>query len=54
MPLQSDWLRVDVERHFEGIPKPALRDFVSVDTVESCDNAMNYIKKKGRFTEMLS
>ena len=30
MPNNKDWLRVDVERHFEGIPRTAIRDLVSV------------------------
>ena len=30
LPMNQDWLRVDVERHFEVIPRQHLRDVVAV------------------------
>jgi len=30
MKADQNWIRVDVERHFEGVPRPHLRDIVSV------------------------
>lgn len=29
LPPNQQWLRVDVERHFEGVPLTAIRDIVT-------------------------
>jgi len=44
----QNWLRVDVERHFEGIPRPHLRDIVTVGTTDSCEHSIDFIQKTAR------
>jgi len=30
LPANKEWFRVDVERHFEGIPRMEIKDLVAV------------------------
>ena len=48
MPANQTWIRIDVDRHFEGIPRTKNRDILSVakpvhneDTMEIVRQATN-------------
>lgn len=63
LPKNQDWLRVDVERHFEAIPRHALKDFVGVkrpvhnqktiDFVQTATHTTNLHSQTGEMSEEL-
>lgn len=38
-------MRVDVERHFEGIPRLSIRDYVSTERPTENERSINFIRK---------
>jgi len=52
MPANKEWLRVDVERHFEGIPRQELRDFVGVKRRGPSEHTLDFVKKKSMDTAL--
>jgi len=52
MPANKEWLRVDIERHFEGIPRLELRDFVGVKRRGPSEATLNFVKNKSMDTAL--
>lgn len=52
MPANKDWLRVDVERHFEGIPREHIRDLVSTKRRGPSPRTIDFVKHKSAETKM--
>lgn len=44
MPANKLWWRIDVERHFEGTPRTAIRDIVSVAKSSANERSLDAIK----------
>lgn len=54
MKANQDSIRVDVVRHFEGLPRQELRDFVGVKRRGPSDKAVNFVKNKSMETKLHS
>lgn len=52
MPANKDWLRVDVERHFEGIPREHIRDLVSTKRRGPSQRTIDFVKNKSSETKL--
>lgn len=52
MPANKDWLRVDVERHFEGIPRESLRDIVATKRRGPSQKTIDFVKNKSADTKL--
>lgn len=52
MPANKDWLRVDVERHFEGIPREHLRDLVATKRRGPSQKTIDFVKNKSSDTKL--
>ena len=52
MPINKTWLRVDVERHFEGIPRTKIRDLVSVAKPKSNPKTHDVLRKVTNIPQM--
>jgi len=48
LQANQNWIRVDIERHFEGIPKQQLRDLVCPKQAEECEAAIKFVTKQGK------
>lgn len=44
MPTNKLWWRIDVERHFEGTPRTAIRDIVAVGRTNSNEKSLDAVK----------
>lgn len=47
MPLNQSWIRIDVVRHFEGIPRTTIRDIVSVSKAKDNVASLEVAKQLG-------
>lgn len=45
MPAGQTWMRVDVDRHFEGIPRTSIRDLVSVQKPMGDSKTLESLRK---------
>lgn len=55
LPANKDgWLRVDVERHFEGIPRQEIRDYVAVKRRGPSEKTLNFVKNQSMQTVLHS
>lgn len=54
MKQNKDSLRVDIVRHFEGIPREELRDFCGIKRRGPSDKAIDFVKKKSMDTKLHS
>lgn len=45
LPKNENWFRIDVERHFEGIPRQHLKDIVSTKKPEFCAKTIKHVAK---------
>lgn len=43
MPANKDWIRIDVERHFEGLPRQDLKDFVGVARPVANEKTLDFV-----------
>jgi len=50
MPINRNWLRVDVVRHFEAVPREHLKDFVSLKKSAESEKTLNFVEKAGHNT----
>lgn len=52
LPANQDWIRVDIVRHFEGIPRQELRDFVGVKRRGPNPRTLDFVKNKSMDTKL--
>lgn len=52
MPANKDWLRVDVVRNFEALPRNDLKDYVAVKRRQENEKTLNFVKKKSLETRL--
>lgn len=52
MPANRDWIRVDVERHWEGIPREHLRDLVATKRRGPSQKTIDFVKNKSAETKL--
>lgn len=52
LPANKDWIRVDVVRHFEAIPREELRDFVGVSKRGPSPKTIDFVKHKSMDTRL--
>jgi len=52
VPKNQDWIRIDVTRHFEGIPRPKLKNVLSMQRPLHCPKALEFaldrVKSQGK------
>lgn len=52
LPKNQDWLRVDVVRSFEALPRNDLKDYVGVKRRKENERTLNFVKKKSLETAL--
>lgn len=52
MPVNKDWLRVDVVRNWEALPRNDLKDYVAVKRRRENEKTLNFVKKKSLETRL--
>ena len=52
LPKNQDWLRVDVVRSFEALPRNDLKDYVAVKRRKENEKTLNFVKKKSLETKL--
>lgn len=52
LPTNKDWIRVDVERHFEAIPRPNIRDFVGQRRPIHNKKALDFVTSASHSTKL--
>lgn len=52
LPKNEQWLRVDVERHMEGIPRNALRDYVGLKRAKYSEKTLEFVSKASHTTNL--
>jgi hypothetical protein len=45
MTANQNWLRVDVERHVEALPRRGIKDIVAVERPETNDRTIEFVKQ---------
>lgn len=54
LPKNEDWLRVDVTRHFEGIPRHSIKDFVGVKRPVHNQKTIDFVQRASHTTNLHS
>ena len=54
LPRNEDWLRVDVERHFEALPRHSLKDFVGVKRPVHNQKTIDFVQSATHTTNLHS
>lgn len=52
LPKEQDWIRIDVERHFEAIPRHALKDFVGVKRPIHNQKTLDFVGQASHTTNL--
>ena len=52
LPKNEDWIRVDVVRNFEALPRNDLKDYVSVRRRKENEKTLHFVKKKSLETKL--
>ena len=52
LPANKDWIRVDVVRSFEALPRNDLKDYVAVKRRKENEKTLNFVKKKSLETKL--
>lgn len=52
LPTNKDWLRVDVERHWEAIPRAEIKDFVGQKRPVHNKKALDFVTSASHSTKL--
>lgn len=52
LPKNQEWLRVDVERHMEAVPRHALKDYVGLKRAKYSEKTLEFVSKASHTTNL--